>query len=251
MDVGQQHLGADARVAAAGQCAVGRPDLPLALTEHGRMRQLARGDSLMRGADAARSLYVVESGALKLSLLSPDGDELVVGLFFDGDVLGLQRLGDANDGDVATALEATRVREIPLATLRQLSRQSPSLQHQLFRLASQRIAQLQRHMLVLGKKRALERVAGFIIDLAVRRAGPDGSVRVPLSLYGIGSYLGLSFETVCRLLRQLEQAGAIRRKGRMLTILDRHMLTTLSEPSGADTARDDLVHEWIDLKKEA
>jgi CRP-like cAMP-binding protein len=121
---------------------------------------------------------------------------------------------------------------MPLAVLKELCRDDPSLQRQLFRLASHRIAQLQQHMLVVARRSASERVAGFLVELVKRhRMAPDGSLRLPLSLYGIGCYLGLSLETVCRTLRQLERDGAIRKHSRSVQVLDDQLLVALAGES--------------------
>jgi CRP/FNR family nitrogen fixation transcriptional regulator len=66
----------------------------------------------------------------------------------------------------------------------------------------------QDHLLVLGRKTALERIATFLIDLAER--SPDGDhVELPMSRTDIADYLGLTIETVSRSLTQLERQGII------------------------------------------
>jgi CRP/FNR family transcriptional regulator len=215
--------------------------LPL-LQRFGRVRQMANGERLARDIVAGRNLYLVESGALKLSLVSPAGEELIVGLFFDGDILSVQTLdSEAADRDVVTALERTRVRILPLAVINALLREEPQLQRQLFRLASERIAKLQQQMLVVARCNATERVAGFLIELAERRPmSDDGSLRLPLSLYGIGCYLGLSLETVCRALRHIQREGAIRKRGRLVRIVDQPLLVTLAGESRLELPHLDL-----------
>ena len=204
-------------------------DLLPILRRLGRARQMTRGERLLPESHGERDLFLIESGAIKLSLVTSNGEELVVGLFFEGDVLGLQQLGNAPDADVATVLEPTRVRVLPLAMLNELTGRDPLLQQQLLRLASQRIVQLQQHMLVLARRSASERVAGFLVELAARHhTAPDGALRLPLSLYGIGCYLGLSLETVCRSLRRLENEGHIRKRGRFVQVLDPDGLEALA-----------------------
>ncbi len=210
----------------------GRAGLLPILKRLGRVRPLAPGERLRRDTGTGRNLYLVESGAIKLSLVTPNGTELIAGLFFEGDTLGLQGLGDAPDDDVATAFEPTRVRVLPLAMLKELGRHDPRLQRQIFRLASQRIAQLQRRMLILAKSDATERVAGFLVELGNRRAMPDGSLHLPLSLNDIGCYLCMSLETVSRSLSQFERKGVIRKHGRSVHVLDRQRLSALAGEAG-------------------
>ena len=211
-----------------------RNDLIPILRRLGRVQQLAPGEHLQRDTSADRHLYLVESGGIKLSLVAANGVELIVGLFFEGDTLGPQGLDEAPDEDVATAFEPTRIRVLPLAMLKELGRHDPRLHRQIFRLASQRIAQLQRRMLVISKSAATERVAGFLVELGNRRAMPDGSLHLPLSLNDIGCYLCMSLETVSRLLSQLEREGVIRKRGRFVDVLDRKRLIALAGEAGFD-----------------
>ncbi|MDH4276230.1 MAG: Crp/Fnr family transcriptional regulator, partial [Gammaproteobacteria bacterium] len=196
-------------------------DVVATLKRLGRIRKLAPRETLRAEHADDPNLYLIESGALKLSLITNAGDELIIGLFFEGDVLGLQHLYDTSSNDVATALEPTRVFVLPLNTLQRVRVQEDTLQQQLLRLASQRIAQLQQHILAVARHCAIERVASFVIELARRRTTKPGDVVwLPLSLHGIGCYLNLSLETVCRALRQLEHEGVIRKRGRAVQILD-------------------------------
>ena len=211
-----------------------RTDLLLILRRLGRVQQLAPGERLAGDTNADHQLYLVESGGIKLSLVTANGVEVIVGLLFEGDTLGPQGLDEAPDEDVATAFEPTRIRVLPLAMLKELGRHDPRLHRQIFRLASQRIAQLQRRMLVISKSAATERVAGFLVELGNRRAMPDGSLHLPLSLNDIGCYLCMSLETVSRLLSQLEREGVIRKRGRFVDVRDRKRLIALAGEAGFD-----------------
>jgi CRP/FNR family nitrogen fixation transcriptional regulator len=66
----------------------------------------------------------------------------------------------------------------------------------------------QNHMLLLGRKSAVERIATFLLDLAAR-ISEDGHVDLPMSRIDIADHLGLTIETVSRSLTQLEREGVI------------------------------------------
>lgn len=198
----------------------------------GRVRQVARGESLRLDSGPNRNLYVIESGAIKVSQVTPNGGELVVSLFFEGEVIGLQGFGDAAGASLATALEPTRVRVVPLAVVEELCRRDPLLHREIIRRASQRIVQLQQRMMIVAKSGATERVAGFLIEMGSCHAASEDCLRLPLSLNGIGDYLCMSLETVCRSLRRLEREGAIRKRGRLVQVLDRHRLIALAGDAG-------------------
>jgi CRP/FNR family nitrogen fixation transcriptional regulator len=66
----------------------------------------------------------------------------------------------------------------------------------------------QNHMLLLGRKSALEKIATFLLDLAERTAHGD-AVDLPMSRSDIADHLGLTIETVSRSFTQLERQGVI------------------------------------------
>jgi CRP/FNR family nitrogen fixation transcriptional regulator len=66
----------------------------------------------------------------------------------------------------------------------------------------------QNHMLLLGRKSAMERIATFLLDLA-GRISENGQFDLPMSRIDIADYLGLTIETVSRSFTQLERQGAI------------------------------------------
>jgi CRP/FNR family transcriptional regulator len=211
-----------------------RSELQMMLEKLGRVREFAPRERLRPETGANQTLYLIESGAITLSHIAANGEELIVGLFFEGDMIGLEGPGESTGAYLAAAFEFARVRVVPLARLREICRRDPLLYGQILRLASRRIAQLRRHMLVVARNGALGRVAGFLSELADRRMEPDGSLRLPLSRNDIGAYLCLSLETVSRSLCRLERDGVIRKRGRFLKVLDGNRLTALAGHTGRD-----------------
>ena len=68
-------------------------------------------------------------------------------------------------------------------------------------------------MVLLGRKTALERVASFLLDLQAQdpaRPGPADHIRLPMTRSEIADYLGLTIETVSRVLTRLKTEGVIR-----------------------------------------
>jgi len=78
----------------------------------------------------------------------------------------------------------------------------------LWGLTARDLQDLQDHMLLLGRKTALERVACFLIRLSTRNLSST-ALDLPMSRSDIADYLGLTIETVSRTFTQLERDGAI------------------------------------------
>ena len=85
------------------------------------------------------------------------------------------------------------------------------------------------HMLLLGRKTALERVAAFLIEMD-KRLTAAGVMALPMSRRDIADYLGLTLETVSRALSRLHELGTlgfIGKNQRQIKLLDRHQLASL------------------------
>jgi CRP/FNR family transcriptional regulator, anaerobic regulatory protein len=175
-------------------------------------RRIARGESLYRAADAFDALYAVRSGAFKTSGVSSNGEEKIIGFHLSGEVMGLDAINNDRHNYTATALEDSEVCVIPFTELTALTLRIPELQQQLFRLLSRDIARDHGLMLLLGSMTAEQRLAAFLLGLSRRykRLGYAADRFVlRMTREDIGSYLGLTLETVSRLMSRFQRDGLV------------------------------------------
>ena len=175
-------------------------------------RRLPKGRTLYRGGDAFDSLYAVRSGSFKSVGVSRAGDEKVTALHLPGEVMGLDAINSRKHGYDAVALEDSEVCVIPFARLTQLALRMPELQGELLRILSGDISRDQGLMLLMGAMDAEQRIAAFLLSLSRRyeRLG-YASARFSLRMTreDVGSYLGLTLETVSRVFSRLQREGLI------------------------------------------
>lgn len=198
------------------------------------VRRYARQQYLYRAGEPCSGIYLIEEGSVKVSTLSPNGDEQIVRFYLPGEILALEALGESRHSSSAMALETTRVRSLSLPALEALSERSPGLYRRLLHLVSRRIAELQEHMLMLGRKTAPERLAGFLTDLTLRTRTRE--LTLSMSRDAIGSYLGIALETVSRLLHQFENDNLITLRGRHVAVMEPARLRQLAEGDYARAA---------------
>lgn len=215
-----------------GNCRLGSICLPLALEGDDvvkldeivqRGRPLQKNEHLYREGDEFVSVYAVRSGAIKAYRLTGDGQEQVTGFYFPGEILGMDGISKNHYACFAKALETSAVCEIPFNRFEELSTQIPSMQRHFFQLMSQEITSDQQLITLLSKNSAEERIASLLISISARNSRRKLSkthFRLPMSRTDIGNFLGLTVETVSRVISRFNKQGAILIDNKEVTLLD-------------------------------
>ena len=180
--------------------------------------------------ERSHAMYVVVSGAFKVFALTEDSREHIVRFAVGGDVLGAEGLATPVLNTSAITMSDSVVIAIAYGQLRQLGRQYSEFQHALYGLISREIIRAQRHMSLLATHMAEARVARFLIELGRQRealgyAGTTFDLR--MSRAEMGSYLGITLETVSRTMSAFVRLGLIAFEKRSITLLDVGALESL------------------------
>jgi len=176
----------------------------------GLLRRVETKELLFAEGDAVSHLYRIETGAIALNKVLADGRRQVVGFAYPGDLIGLGVEGEHVMN--AQAVKPTRVRCLPVATLRQSIAEDPSLGVKLYEALARELAATRDLMLTTGQRSAIERVAGFLLAFSRRnqRNGQDPTrFELPMTRADIGDFLGLTIETVSRTFTKLKQLDLI------------------------------------------
>jgi CRP/FNR family transcriptional regulator len=160
--------------------------------------------------DTTTNVYWIESGAVSLFKMLPDGRRQILGFAYPGDFVGLGAQGERVVS--AQAIKATRVRSIPVSRLHKMAADDPDLSFKLYQTLAAELAETRDLMLTTGHRSACERVAAFLLALSRRnrRNGEDeNSITLPMTRTDIGDFLGLTIETVSRTLTKFKTSGLI------------------------------------------
>ncbi|MBB6521408.1 fumarate/nitrate reduction transcriptional regulator Fnr [Pseudoteredinibacter isoporae] len=188
-----------------------------------RGRPLHKGDYLYHANDPFTSVYAVRSGTIKSIRITNDGEEQVTGFHLPGEILGMDGIAQNVHTNSAIALETTAVCEIPFARMEELSIKIPSLQRHFFQLMSQEITADQQLITLLSKNSAEERVASMLLSISTRNHRRHLSAtlfRLAMSRADMGNYLGLTVETVSRVLSRFQKQGVLSVDKKEIEILD-------------------------------
>ncbi len=232
------------RASCAG-CSMHQLCLPMGLDEAdmqkldqiiGRRRKVPKDALLYRMDDSFTNLYAIRLGHFKTYQISLGGEQQVTGFQMAGELLGMDAISTDRHHCDAVALEDSEVCEIPFARLEELFGTLPTLLHHFHRMMSREITREQNAMLLLGNMRAEQRFAAFLINLASRysaRGYSSTHFQLRMSREEIGNYLGLTIESISRLLSRLKKQGLIRVANREIELLEPERLRAMA--AGTET----------------
>lgn len=206
-------------------------------------RRVRKDHVLFHQGEALRFLYVVHFGCVKTSQCLGDGRERVTGFHFPGDLLGLDAMAACAHTTTATALEDAEVCAIPYDALLALESESKGkLRRRIHEKFGAEMQRERRLLSIMANTLSEPRVAAFLLMIAQRMSERGYSAtefNLRMSRAEMGSYLGLTLETVSRALGALSHRGWIDVRNRNVRINDAASLQRLCEPllpASADTS---------------
>jgi CRP/FNR family nitrogen fixation transcriptional regulator len=205
------------------------PDQFCALTGHAGLvapEFSYRKDEEIYGEDEpAEYVYQIIRGAVRTYKLLSDGRRQIGTFHLPGDVFGLET--GNNHRLAAEAIIDTTVRLMKRSSLEQAAGVDIRVARKLWSMTAGELRHAEDHMLLLGRKSAMERVANFLLEMD-RRLAVAGMMALPMCRRDIGDYLGLTLETVSRALSQLHDEGVLGFSGaRQIVLRNRQRLRNM------------------------
>lgn len=197
-----------------------------------RKPALKKGDKLFSTGQVFQSVYAIKSGGFKLLSQQNSGEEKIIGFYLPGDILGIDALSTGEHSSTALALDHSSVCEIPYKELERLSLQIPTLNRQLLSVMSKELNDERMHAELLSRKGAEERMALFIRWLSqrqARRGFNDKLFQLSLLHRDVALYLGLTPETVSRVLARFSDEGIVEWRHKQVNILHSHRLDEIAQ----------------------
>ncbi|MGC2414568.1 MAG: helix-turn-helix domain-containing protein [Stellaceae bacterium] len=192
--------------AAAAVAHSGQLDALVAFEQIGTRRSVARNEEIFAEGDPADCWYQVVFGTVRLCKLLADGRRHIAEFYFGGDCFGLENMPERLFS--AEAVSDVIVMRYPRRATERLIDKSPNLARGLRDMTLRDLANAQFRMLMLGRMSAPERVATFLLDMFERHDAVR-ALELPMSRNDIADYLGLTIETVCRVMSIFKRDGTI------------------------------------------
>ena len=176
-----------------------------------------RNGEIFAEGETAGYVYKVVSGVVRVSKLLPDGRRQISAFHLPGDMFGFEI--DEVHHDSAEAVVPVKVVAFRWQGLLGAGA-SANLVRELLTRTMIGLRHTQDHLLLLGRKNALERLAAFLLEMADRSGSAD-VLDLAMPRHDIADYLGLTLETVSRMFAELKEMGRIRlESARRVHVLD-------------------------------
>lgn len=190
-------------------------------------RRFKKGGAVYRQGQLFDSLYIVRFGFLKTVVRDIEGVERVLSFPMKSNLLGFDGIWEDRYSSEATALTDCQLIAIPFKQLLSAKHSCRELEALVYRAISREFSEGHAGVSMSSPLKAEARVARFLEELANRYAALGYSSKeivLPMTRRDIGSYLGLSLETVSRSFSILASMGVIEVHRKMVTILETEML---------------------------
>jgi len=190
------------------------------LAGHIREYRVARQEQLFRKGEAARAMYLVVVGQIKLFLPSEAGVEKVVHMAEPGETFGEESLFlDKSFPVGAEASKDSIILAIDKAPFMAQVASNPVLAQAMISRLSVRFLDLVGSLESCVQKNSTERVADFLVQRAPAEAA-SFAIELETNKQTVASQLNLAPETFSRVLGRLAKAGFIHVRGRCITVMD-------------------------------
>ncbi len=198
---------------------------PEAFTPVGVPMTFGRNAEIFAEGEAAGYVYKVVSGVVRISKLLPDGRRQISAFHLPGDMFGFE-IGDLHH---ASAEAVVPIKLIAFKWQSLLSAgASVSMMRELLTRTMIGLRHTEDHLMLLGRKNALERLAAFLLEMS-GRCGATEVLDLAMPRHDIADYLGLTLETVSRMFAELKEMGQIRlESARRVHLLDAGKLKAMA-----------------------
>lgn len=203
------------------------------LAQMGQRRSVTRDEFFFQQGDPADFLYLLEVGQVRMTQLTPDGEQVILRFIRPQDMFGgIAAFTFKTYPATAHALEDSRALIWDAAAVRELMRSVPQLALNVMDHAAETIMQLQDRVRELQTERLERRVARVLLRLAHQAGKPLENgvlIDLPLSRQDIAEMTGTNLYSVSRILSAWEKQDIIESGRERIILRNPHQVVVIAE----------------------
>lgn len=189
-----------------------------------RERKYRRGSIIFNENDPADYFYIIKEGRIKISKLSKDGRELIIGIFGENGIFGDVPVFDGGPYPAsAAAMTDAIIWSINRNEFEALVKKYPEISLKLIRVLGRRLRQAHNLLRDMALKNVPQRLANLLKKLRKEYGSEEGGLVVlelPFSRRDMAEMIGVSRETVTRELAKFVKAEILDVNGKRIIIRD-------------------------------
>jgi CRP/FNR family transcriptional regulator len=181
------------------------------------------GARVYSAGDRCDAIFIVYAGFLKTSWVDKYGNEKILDFPMKGDVIGFDGIESKEFRNTLVALSDIELIVVPLDFFHANSSNAYGFRRKIIELMSNALIAGQKVGYMMGTLPAEARVAKFLLSISQKfrvMGYSDRSFHLRMTREDIGSYLGLTLETVSRTLSGFARCGFIRVDQKFIEIVD-------------------------------
>jgi len=204
------------------------------LMAHATSRRVAQGATVFEQGEKAHAFYLLLHGRLKVSQVTPDGQQVMVRVVHPGDLFGFARALARPDypGTARAAVDCVVI-GWPMADWDAVVESSPHLAINAMQTIGQRLDEAHTRLREMSTQEVERRVAHAVLRLAAKAGRPEAQgtrIDFPITRQDIAEMTGTTLHTVSRLLSAWEGLGLVEGGRQKLTICDAEGLARIADP---------------------
>lgn len=204
-----------------------------AVLSEARPNRYAKGSAVFEQDEEAHSFFLLTEGHLRVTRLTPDGQQVVVRYISPGEPFGVaMAIGRATYPGTATAVVDSVALAWPTAVWPRLVSAHPLLAANAMQLLGGRLMDANTRLVEMSTQQVERRIAHTLLRLAQqsgKRIEKGIQIDFPISRQDVAEMTGATLHTVSRVMSAWEEKGLVESGRQRIVLTDPHRLMMLAE----------------------
>jgi CRP-like cAMP-binding protein len=202
------------------------------IDQHAIMQEIKKGDNLYFQGSSNKSVYILKKGVVKITRLTPQGNEIILDIFKEGSIFGEIASAEREErNEFAQVVEDGLICIIKNDDFEQLIQRVPRLSIQISKIIGFRKCKVENKLIDLLFSTVEQRIAKTFLNLLDDFGTPDGDgylLKIKLTHRDYAALIASTRETVTATINKLKNEGLIDFKGKYVVIKSLNGIRTIA-----------------------
>lgn len=184
-----------------------------------------KGELIFKEGEEVTGMFFVNTGLVKVHKKWGEDKELILRIAGNGDIVGHRGLGSDTIYPVsATVLKPTEICFIDMKFFDDTLKANQDFLYQLMMFFASELKESEKRMRNLAHMTVKGRIANAVLTLKEKFGASRDTLNITLSRQDFASYIGATYETVSRIMNEMNEEKAITVNGKQITVVSEKKL---------------------------